>query len=58
MLAVALLAPGAGSAAAASGCAGTSAHREVAPVVSYDPEPGAPRVFAMQFQQDPTSPRC
>jgi hypothetical protein len=53
VLAVALLAPGAGSAAAASGCAGTSAHREVAPVVSYDPQPGAPRVFAMQFQQDP-----
>ena len=53
VLAVALLAPGTGSAAAASGCAGTSAHREVAPVVSYDPQPSAPRVFAMQFQQDP-----
>jgi predicted amidohydrolase len=52
VLAVALLAPAAGS-AAASRCAGTSAHREVAPVVSYDPQPGAPRVFAMQFQQDP-----
>ena len=53
MLAVALLAPGTESAAAASGCAGTSAHREVAPVVSYDPQPSAPRVFAMQFRQDP-----
>lgn len=46
MLAVALLAPGARAAAACGQPGGT-------PIVSYDAKPGAPRVFAMQFRQDP-----
>jgi len=46
VLAVALLAPGARAAAACGQPGGT-------PIVSYDAKPGAPRVFAMQFRQDP-----
>jgi len=33
-------------------CAATRAHRNLAPIESFDPRPGAPRVFAMQFKQD------
>jgi glycerophosphoryl diester phosphodiesterase len=33
-------------------CRRTVAHRHVAPITSFDPQPGAPRVFAMQFKQE------
>src|SRR5207248_3832508 len=41
------------STAAASGaCAAWAAHRSRPPVLAYDPRPGAPRIFAMQFKQE------
>ncbi|MDX6698757.1 MAG: hypothetical protein QOE65_2154 [Solirubrobacteraceae bacterium] len=33
-------------------CDGTRARRSLAPVRTFDPRPGAPRVFAMQLKQD------
>jgi hypothetical protein len=39
-------------AAGQAGCAPYGAARSLAPIESYDPQPGAPRVFAMQFKQD------
>jgi len=33
-------------------CRGTVAHRHMAPIRSLDPQPGAPRIFAMQFKQE------
>ncbi|MDX6644126.1 MAG: hypothetical protein QOD76_2088 [Solirubrobacteraceae bacterium] len=33
-------------------CAQLRAHRSVPPIQAYDPAPGAPRVFAIQFKQD------
>lgn len=33
-------------------CAATHPHRTLAPIEALDPQPGAPRVFAMQFKQD------
>jgi hypothetical protein len=47
-------APSAGPAPAAptSSCAGWAAHRSRPPIVTYDPRPGAPRIFAMQYKQE------
>ncbi len=36
----------------AAQCAAARAHRSVPVVESYDPQPGAPRVFAMQYKQE------
>jgi len=39
------------AAADAATCAKTHASRTAPPIQVYDPQPGAPRVFAMQFKQ-------
>jgi hypothetical protein len=41
----------AGTAGARSGCATLSAHRTHPAIVSLDPRPGAPRIFAVQYKQ-------
>src|SRR2546421_8270078 len=47
-----LVAPASASAAR---CGGVLAHRSRPPVESFDPHPGAPRVFAMQYKQEARS---
>jgi hypothetical protein len=43
----------AGAAGAASGrCARSLAHRSAPAIRSFDPRPGAPRIFAMQYKQE------
>jgi hypothetical protein len=57
MIAAAVLAGGlllgtASASAARSGCAQVTGHLSRPPVLSLDPRPGAPRIFAMQYRQE------
>jgi hypothetical protein len=53
MVVTGLLAPAAGARASVpAGCAAQAPPRAHPAIVSADPRPGAPRVFAMQFRQD------
>src|SRR5690348_16786640 len=36
----------------AAQCAAVRAHRSLAPILALDPQPHAPRVFAMQYKED------
>jgi hypothetical protein len=51
-LAWALACSPASAAPSAQSCAGWAAHRSKPPIVTYDPRPGAPRIFAMQYKQE------
>jgi len=52
-LALALAALASSTRAAPNACAPWAAHRTRPPILALDPRPGAPRIFAMQFKQDP-----
>jgi hypothetical protein len=52
LLAGGLLMGTASASAARSGCAQVTGHLSRPPVLSLDPRPGAPRIFAMQYRQE------